>query len=42
MELVIEGIAKTFQEKEVLKGASAHFKKGEITGLLGRKGYLIG
>ena len=38
MELVIRDIRKSFQEKEVLKGASYTFYEGTITALLGRNG----
>lgn len=38
MKLVLEEIKKSFDEKEVLKGASYTFEKGRIYGLLGRNG----
>lgn len=38
MELVVNNLSKSFQEKEVLKGASYAFQSGQITGLLGRNG----
>ena len=36
--VILEGIRKSFGEKEVLKGASFTFEKGKIYGLLGRNG----
>lgn len=38
MELILEDIQKSFDEKKVLKGASFTFEKGRIYGLLGRNG----
>lgn len=38
MELILEGIKKHFDDKEVLRGASFTFEKGKIYGLLGRNG----
>lgn len=38
MKLVLEGIQKSFGNKEVLTGASFTFEKGKIYGLLGRNG----
>lgn len=38
MELIIEGIKKSFDKKEVLKNINFTFKKGKIYGLLGRNG----
>ncbi|MEG1495345.1 MAG: ABC transporter ATP-binding protein [Bacilli bacterium] len=38
MELIIEGLKKKYDEKEVLKGINFTFKKGKIYGLLGRNG----
>jgi len=38
LELIADGIAKTFGGKEVLQGASFRFEKGKIYGLLGRNG----
>lgn len=38
MKLIIENINKSFNKKEVLKGASYEFEKGKIYGLLGRNG----
>ena len=38
MKLVLKGIRKTFDKKEVIKGASYVFEKGRIYGLLGRNG----
>lgn len=38
MKLILQGIEKSFDEKEVLKGASYTFEKGQIYGLLGRNG----
>lgn len=38
MELILSGVAKNFQEKKVLAGASYAFSSGQITGLLGRNG----
>ncbi len=38
MELVIEHLKKSFDEKEVLKDISFRFPKGKIYGLLGRNG----
>ena len=38
MKLMVDGIEKHFEEKEVLKGASFTFEKGKIYGLLGRNG----
>ena len=38
MKLVIEGLEKRFDKKEVLKGATFTFEQGRIYGLLGRNG----
>ncbi|PKK39247.1 hypothetical protein ABB02_01479 [Clostridiaceae bacterium JG1575] len=38
MELIVDGLYKSFGEKEVLCGASHTFKQGKIYGLLGRNG----
>ena len=38
MRLVLEDIKKSYDEKQVLKGASFTFEKGKIYGLLGRNG----
>lgn len=38
MKLVISGLCKTFDKKEVLRGASYTFEQGRIYGLLGRNG----
>lgn len=38
MKLVIQDIKKSFEKKEVLKGASFTFEEGMIYGLLGRNG----
>ena len=38
MKLVLEDVKKSFDSKEVLKGASFSFEKGKIYGLLGRNG----
>ena len=38
MRLVIEGLEKRFDKKEVLKGATFTFEQGRIYGLLGRNG----
>ncbi len=38
MELLIEGIEKSFDSKRVLKGITFSFKKGNIYALLGRNG----
>lgn len=38
MKLILESIEKSFDEKEVLKGASFTFETGLIYGLLGRNG----
>lgn len=38
MELILQGIAKSFGDKKVLQGAGFHFQKGKIYGLLGRNG----
>lgn len=38
MRLVLDNIKKSFNEKNVLKGASFTFEKGKIYGLLGRNG----
>ena len=38
MKLILPGIEKSFDEKEVLTGASYTFEKGRIYGLLGRNG----
>lgn len=38
MKLIVDGICKKFEKKEVLKGASFTFEKGKIYGLLGRNG----
>lgn len=38
MKLILNNIKKSFDNKEVLKGASFNFEKGKIYGLLGRNG----
>ena len=38
MRLVVDAIGKSFEEKQVLNGASFQFEKGKIYGLLGRNG----
>ena len=38
MQLVLSGIKKSFEKKEVLKGATFTFETGKIYGLLGRNG----
>lgn len=38
MKLILQGIKKQFDEKEVLKNVSFSFEKGKIYGLLGRNG----
>ena len=38
MKLILEGIEKSFDQKQVLKGASFTFEQGKIYGLLGRNG----
>ncbi|MBC8610067.1 Fluoroquinolones export ATP-binding protein Rv2688c/MT2762 [uncultured Ruminococcus sp.] len=38
MELVIEGLSKYFEKKEVLRDITFRFQKGKIYGLLGRNG----
>ena len=38
MELVVSGVKKNFEKKEVLKGATFTFETGKIYGLLGRNG----
>lgn len=38
MELILENIVKSFDGKEVLRGAGFTFQKGQIYGLLGRNG----
>lgn len=38
MELVIEGLSKHFEKKEVLQDITFRFQKGKIYGLLGRNG----
>lgn len=38
MKLILSDIAKSFDKKEVLRGASFAFEKGNIYGLLGRNG----
>lgn len=38
MELIVKDLKKTFEEKEVLKGATFTFEQGKIYGLLGRNG----
>lgn len=38
MELIIDQIEKSFEEKKVLQAASFTFQKGKIYGLLGRNG----
>ena len=38
MELRLDGLTKSFGEKQVLKGASFTFRKGRMYGLLGRNG----
>lgn len=38
MELILNGIEKSYGQKQVLKGADFCFEKGKIYGLLGRNG----
>ncbi|MDO5410661.1 MAG: ABC transporter ATP-binding protein [Lachnospiraceae bacterium] len=38
MKLIVQDIQKSFNSKEVLRGASFTFEKGKIYGLLGRNG----
>ena len=38
MELVIQDVVKTFDDKVILDEASFQFEKGKIYGLLGRNG----
>ncbi len=38
LQLVLEGVVKTFNHKRVLQGASFPFEQGKIYGLLGRNG----
>ncbi|MUT64720.1 ATP-binding cassette domain-containing protein [Paenibacillus sp. NEAU-GSW1] len=38
MQLILDQIVKTFDEKKVLQGAEYRFEKGKIYGLLGRNG----
>lgn len=38
MKLVLDGVKKSFEKKEVLKGATFTFETGKIYGLLGRNG----
>lgn len=38
MNLILENVKKSFQDKEVLKNISFTFEKGKIYGLLGRNG----
>ena len=38
MEFVIEGLSKSFEEKQVLKDINFKFEEGKIYGLLGRNG----
>lgn len=38
MQLILDGIVKKFDGKEVLRGAGFRFRKGNIYGLLGRNG----
>lgn len=38
MRLIIQDVKKSFDQKEVLKGASFTFEQGKIYGLLGRNG----
>ena len=38
MKLIVEGLKKKFDKKEVLKGINFTFEKGKIYGLLGRNG----
>jgi len=38
MDLYLQNIKKSFNNKEVLKSATFHFEKGKIYGLLGRNG----
>ena len=38
MRLVVDAIGKSYEEKQVLNGASFQFEKGKIYGLLGRNG----
>ncbi len=38
MQLVIDGVKKSFDNKDVIRGASFSFERGKIYGLLGRNG----
>jgi len=38
MELILQGVTKSFGDKKVLNGAEFQFQKGKIYGLLGRNG----
>jgi ABC-2 type transport system ATP-binding protein len=38
MDLYLNDIRKSFDQKDVLKGSTFHFEKGKIYGLLGRNG----
>ncbi len=38
MKLILNGVKKSFEKKEVLKGATFTFETGKIYGLLGRNG----
>ncbi|MBR6222305.1 MAG: ABC transporter ATP-binding protein [Lachnospiraceae bacterium] len=38
MKLILENVEKSFDEKQVIKGASFEFESGNIYGLLGRNG----
>jgi len=38
MELILQGVTKSFGDKKVLQGAEFEFQKGKIYGLLGRNG----
>ena len=38
MEFVIEGLSKSFEEKNVLQDINFRFQEGKIYGLLGRNG----
>lgn len=38
MKLIIEGLKKSFDKKEILKGIDFQFEEGKIYGLLGRNG----
>ncbi|MDQ6421284.1 ABC transporter ATP-binding protein [Paenibacillus sp. LHD-117] len=38
MELILQGVTKSFGDKKVLQGAEFQFQKGKIYGLLGRNG----